>query len=295
MARTAIVAVSSCPIKGNMLFQQLRSIRSTHSAEHRQSKVGNIPVSDQIEWDGVGEGFNVSLQAPCSERPALDGSGSGRLRGFMKMRRVDGRNSFSQTAFERKRLRRNNDKHHKTPVQDSKFCSSDELNDTLSEKVTLSTKSSSFDVRRKVARYVLTSLLSDEDETMGPYQRNKVDGTTNDDKSRHTFLTKSGTECNVYENSLGRLPSYDDTIFDGIVEGITPVESITDQNIFTASTKGKVPDRELGKVDISTAKYWSNMDIKTCLHNGLIGVFQKTPENHTVTWQHKVVLSPLSY
>ena len=278
-----------------MMFQHLRSIRSTHSAERRQSKGDKLSISDPIEWDCVGEGFNVSLEAPCVESTVIDDKCRGRLRRIMKICRIGGMNSSSLPAFERKCLRRNDDKHQKTPVKESKVCGSDDLNDTLSERNTLSTKSSSFDVRMKVARCVLTSLLSDDDDTMGPYQTNIVDCTNNDGKTRNTILTKSKTECNVYENSLRRLQSYDDTIFDGIVEGITPIVSSTSQHIFMAPIEGNVPGRKSGKVDNFTTKYWLNMDIKTCLPHGLTGAFQNTPANHTVSWQHKVVLSPLSY
>ena len=239
----------------------------------------------------------MSLQAPHSKRTISDDIGGGRFRRIMKIGRISGTSSSSLLGFERKRLRRNDDLLKELSVKESTFCSSEELIDTFSGKATISTKSSSFDVRREVARHILTSLLSDEDETMGPHPRNKVDCTCNDDGTKHTFLKKSETDCNVYESSLPRLQSYDDTVFDGIVEDITPIAFSKNESIFMELTEGNDEGRNIGAVDIpsSTRKYWPSVDMKTCLQSGLIDAFQKAPESNTITWQHKVVLSPLSY
>ena len=281
------------PTKQIMIFQNLRSIRSTHSADYRPAKGENLLASDQIEWDGVG-GFNVSLQGLRLERTFVDekGTSGGRFGRIMKICRLGGPTRLSQ--FECKRSMRSDDEHQKCSAKESTFCRSDDFNDILSPKITMSTKSSSSDIRREVARYVLTSMLSNEDETIGPQPRNKVDVTNKGAATHQTILPTFATVNNVYENSLRRFQSYDDTIFDGIVEGITPTAPSTHENIFIAPTEGNVEDRQIETVDIPTMKYWPEVDLKTCLHSGIVGAFQKTPKHQTVTWQHKVVLSPLS-
>lgn len=264
-----------------MIFQHLRSIRSTQSAESRQSKGVNLPPSDQIEWDGVG-GFDVSLQAPSLEHTSTDESGSGRFRKIMNICRVGSANRSS--LRERKRSRPNDDETEMISGKQSTFCESDDINDN---------------VRRKVARYVLTSMLSEEDETMGPYPRDKDDCTCNDkntsDAQFSSISYKSAKECNDYENSFRRLHSYEDTVFDGIIEGTLPQESCTKgEKIIEAADRSEVVGTT-GVVDATKVKFWPSMELNMCFQNVSIGMFQQTPENHTVTWKDKVVLSPLSY
>jgi hypothetical protein len=263
----------------------------------RRLNGGNVTDSNNIEWDGVGEGFNVSWQGSRLKNTLIDDRCSGRLKRFMKLCPVGRIKGLTLSASERKNLKQKVDKDPTTPIKESKVCGSDELNDTFSEKVTLSTKSSSCDIKRNVARHVLTSLLSDEDDTMGPHQRNTFKYTNNDDNiAGQTFLTKSnGTECNAYNHSLRLLNSYDDTIFDGILEGTTPKVSTEHQNIFVTPTKENVTGGKKGKIDNFKMNYWPSMDMKTCIPNGFISVFQNKPEIQTISWQHKVVLSPLSY
>lgn len=260
-----------------MIFQHLRSIRSTQSAESRQSKGVNLPPSDQIEWDGVG-GFDVSLQASSLEHTSADESGSGRFRKIMNICRVGSANRSS--LLERKRSRPSDDEAEMISGKKSKFCESDDINDN---------------VRRNVARYVLTSMLSDEDETMGPYPRDKDDCTCNykntSDARYGSISYKSAKECNDFEYSVRRLHSYEDTVFDGI-EGILPQEKCSnEQKIINAAEVV----RTTGVVDATKVNFWPSVELNVCFQNVSIGVFQRTPENHTVTWKDKVVLSPLSY
>ena len=263
-----------------MIFQRLISIRSTHSTEYVQSDGGNLHVSDSVEWDGGG-GFQVSLQVLHSGKKPTDGNVSGRFRKVLNICRVG--STVKSTLRDQKRSTRNDEGHRMTSATESTFCESNDCQDTLSEKVTVLSKSLSCDVRRKVARCVLTSLLSAEDESMGPHQLtvNTVDLTAN--------VSNSETECNVYENTLDELQSFDDTVFDGLLQTVAPTETTKMQNSSIAPTDKIAAALNFGKIT------WPCVSWRMCFDTGMNGSFQETPANQTVKWKHQTVLSPLSY
>lgn len=265
-----------------MIFQRLLSIRSTHSTEYVQSDGGNLPVSENVEWDGGG-GFQVSLQVLHSEKKPTDGNVSGRFRKVLNVCRVGGTVKSTLRDQKQKRSLRNDDELRMTSATESTFCESNDCQDTLSEKVTVISKSSSCGVRRKVARCVLTSLLSAEDESMGPHLLTvtTVDLTAN--------VSNSETECNVYENTLDELQSFDDTVFDGLLQTVAPTETNKMQNSSIAPTDKIAAALNFGKIT------WPCVSWRMCFDTGMNGSFQETPANQTVKWKHQTVLSPLSY
>ena len=294
-----------------MIFQHLKSIRSTQSAESRQSKGVILLASDEIEWDGVG-GFDVSLQAPHLEENSVEESGSGKFKRIMNICRVGSANRSS--LHEQKSSRSNDDATQKISGRKPTSCdcddheqkssrSNDDTTQKFSERKSTPCESDDLNnnVRLKVARYILTSMLSEEEETLGPYPRDKINCTSSDKNTTNahydSISCKSGTGCNECEKTVRRLHSYDDTVFDGIIEGILSQEISTNENTFIeAADRSEVPVvQTAGVVDDNKVKYWPNLELNMCFQNLMVGIRQPTPENHNVTWKHKVILSPLSY
>jgi hypothetical protein len=198
-----------------MIFPQLRSTRMTHSVELRHEGE-TLPTIDIVECDG-NNGFDVTLLdvTTCDDNITKHNDGDDQKGKVKKFGRFGNRNSSSQNRTKGRRCPTN-----------QKRMSPDMFNDTLSTMATLSTRSSSNDIRREVARYCLTSLLSEDEATMGPHTKEYTDAKINQEQQHPTYqsiMFKTEKERNILKNSLLQSYSSDDTVFDGVVDAYTPM------------------------------------------------------------------------
>jgi hypothetical protein len=271
-----------------MIFQTLRSIRSSNE---RHFKVKPFVASeDVVEWDGEG-GFNVSIQERSWNKPINDSTYSGgRFGRISRLCRSHDKNRY---------LKYIDDSSNMCPKNACRKSAltmfpSDESCDVVDRKITMSTHSSSQDIRREIARCVLTSLLS-QDETGWKQSDGKDCGAKN--QEQHGI--GSDTRKNRYilstlkAGDVKRSHSYDDTVFDGIIDKAHVTEE--------PASKEQVPkivSSSVSRVSANVAtvkRFWPTIDTDICLPPMMNHQYQFTPINHVVSWQDTVVLSALSY
>jgi hypothetical protein len=267
-----------------MIFHNLRSIRSIRSNDRPVKDKAMLASDDIIEWDGEG-GFNVSIQCRSCGKSRKDRSDNGRFRRKINLCRSGEKSKSHKYAAGIDNLGQKN-----VCRESEATCPADEPYDAMYGRITMSTHSSSLDIRREAARYVLTSLLSYDDAVIGKCQVEEADDTnqTQHKNIQHTSDTRlmlSTAEVGNVKRSL----SYDDTIFDGLIEEQPyPAQEFVQNDM--------LHDVPCVPTDIATIKqYWPIIDMDVCMSPLIKRAYQFTPVNHVISWQDTVVLSALSY
>jgi hypothetical protein len=289
-----------------MRFPSLRSIRSTFSAESR-SKDKKLRGNDIIEWDGEG-GFDVSYQR--NERyDSLMKVESG-IGNFRKIKSFCRPVSMSISSIA-KRPPRCSDEANGTGDYPrncshesmSTYQQSNASKDALFEKITLHSQTSSRDIRREVARLVLTSLMSEDDAATGPFQSTLK---SSDDADRYDVLIKnihcddrygvpslpiSEIEPDTLHTVISQLD--DDSVFDGIIDEAAVNALHLDEENFREPMSRSCSDED-GDATNNVIQYWPAFALEFCTPT-MRAPNAFTPISATVMWEDSVLLSALSY
>jgi hypothetical protein len=281
---------------GIMRFPSLRAHRSSFSVEGRRKdkKMRDIEI---VEWDGEG-GFNITL--PNDERfGSLKKAESGidHFRRILSLGR-----SWSKTSSYRRHEDRSEHSQNITECPKSSSQESVSLTHCFYEYHTNATE------RGEVAQLVLSRLMSVDDASTGPVPINQ-DGNdsgcsevveVNAQQDRYGVPVLSNTEDDsVTLNTLHyRMNSFDDTVFDGIVDDTIVVDTFVDatnQGQSTAQTSARSRYSSRGKKASSDELFLTSIIVTCCRMPAAKTSIPFSPGSGTVVWDDTVILSALSY
>lgn len=267
--------------QATMRFLSLRSLRSSFSAESRHksnNKKNNIEI---VEWDVEG-GFNISLQSD-----ELFGSLKKSESGISKFRRIV---SLGRSGS-------------KASVQQDTEYPRVGSQESISLTHHLYEFPSNGSERDEVARLVLSRLVSQDDgivELAQKYGSNNDSDVIRDgmrqDRYDVPLCSKNTDGDSVTLNTLNhRKHSFDDTVFDGIVDDVAMDVANHDQ--LTPSTQKRVHRRvsECDREVFIAKQCWPKIDLTCFMMPTVKASSPYTPVSGSVAWDGTVVLSALSY
>lgn len=277
-----------------MRFPSLKSIRSSFSVEtrHKDKKIHDLEI---VEWDGE-DGFNISL--PSDERLGSlkkVGSGISHFRRMMGLGR-----SLSKSS---------SPKRHEDCSEDSRNVT-DSFKGSSQGSVSLTHHfyeyPSNGSVRDEVARLVLSRLMS-HDDAITEQEPKRSKGNDIDcievagfevQEDRYSIPVFSDSDDDsVTLNTLHRRNnSYEDTVFDGIMDDTIAVDTLfdtTNQDHPTPKTSAHISS--CGRGSFNQEPFWPSV-VVTCFRMPMEKKATPfTPGSDTVAWDDTVMLSAFSY
>jgi hypothetical protein len=281
---------------GVMRFPSLRVIRSSFSLESRRKdkKIRNVEI---VEWDGEG-GFNISL--PGDKRlGSLEkvNSGISHFRRIVSLGR-----SGSKTTSHKRREDHSEDSRNVTECPKGSSQESVSMMHHLYEYPTDAYE------QEEVARLVLSRLMSYDDAVSKPVPKNRdrsdidcnqaVVVEVEHDRYGVPAFSNSGDDSVTLNTLHHRINSFEDTVFDGIVDDTFAVDThvdATNQDEPSPRTYAHCHFPSKGIREACTERFWPSIVIACFRMPTVKKTTPFTPGSGTVVWDDTVILSALSY